>query len=142
MTSWTLVANGTAARIFRSHDRFDFTEVESFVNPVNRMHEKDLQSDRYGQAQSSASGHSESYAKSSVKRQEQERFAIELAHRLATAHDEHAFDTLRLVCGPRFLGLLRKKLSSSVAATVTDEVHKNLVERDPRDILAQLRGTD
>lgn len=142
MTSWTLVANGTAARIFRSSDRSEFMEVETFVNPVNRLHERDLQSDRYGQAQSSASGHSESYAEASVKRQEQERFATELAHRLTAAHNDRSFDTLRLVCSSRFLGLLRKKLTPPVAATVTEVVHKNLVDRAPGEILGHLHAAD
>ncbi len=48
MNTWTLVGNGTAARIFCSSGQEDFREIHTFTNPANWLHEHDLKSDRYG----------------------------------------------------------------------------------------------
>ena len=138
MNTWILAANGSCARLFKVATTGGLEEIEDFTNPANRQHERDLTSDRYGRAMSSASGHSESYQEPSVRQREQESFARELGERLEKALRNHEFDSLYLVCGPRFIGLLRKHLHPSVVSAVKLEVHKNLATHPLQEIRAHL----
>lgn len=138
MTAWVVVANGGNARLFASTSAEDFEEIETLVNPSNRLHERDLVSDRDGQARNSSALQTESYEQPSAKKHEQERFAATLAERLEKAYDDHAYTTLYLVCSPTFLGQVRQRLSPRVCETIKAEIHKNLVTRSIADIRTHL----
>ncbi len=138
MTAWILVANGGVARIFSSNSTKEFNELEAHTNPFNRLHEGDLVTDRNGMGKNSSSNHTESYEQPSAKKHEQEKFAGQLSDRLDKAFNEHAFQSLHLICSPAFLGLLRQKLSSNVGNVIKTEVQKNLVTHPVDEIRAQL----
>lgn len=138
MTAWVVVANGGHARLFASRSIEEFEEIETLVNPYNRLHESDLISDRNGHARNSAALQTETYDQPSAKKHEQERFAAELANHLEKAYDDHRFDTLYLICSPSFLGRVRHALSPKVCDTLKAEIHKNLVTHSIHEIRAQL----
>ncbi|GGX53143.1 host attachment protein [Saccharospirillum salsuginis] len=138
MTAWVVVANGGNARLFASSSIEEFEEIETLVNPYNRLHERDLITDRQGLSRNSAALQTESYEQPSAKKHEQERFAAELAGHLEKAYHENRFNTLYLICSPSFLGLVRQELSPKVCETIKAEIHKNLVTHSVSDIRAQL----
>ena len=53
-----------------------------------------------------------------------------MAQRLAQHHQEGRFASLKVVAAPRFLGYLRQAWSPQVAATISDELDKDLVKAD------------
>jgi protein required for attachment to host cells len=57
---------------------------------------------------------------------EAEQFARDVAARLTERLQQRRFQALKIAAAPRFLGLLRKALSQQVAATVTQEMDKEL----------------
>jgi len=138
MSTWTVVGNGTAARIFCSEGQEDFCEIHTFTNPANRQHEQDLKSDRYGRSLSSSTGHSESYEEPSSRKQERDHFAGMVAEYLGQAHGRKDYSSLYLVCSPSFLGLLRKHLPQDVQDAVKGEIIKNLVAHSEADIRKHL----
>jgi protein required for attachment to host cells len=68
------------------------------------------------------------------ERVEAEAFARRVAARLDERLREQRFEELRIAAAPRFLGLLRRALSPQVAATVREEVSKDLVHLTAREI--------
>ena len=103
MSTWTVVGNGTAARIFCSDGQTEFREIQTFTNPANRQHERDLQSDRYGRSQHGG-GQSESYEEPGIRQHERDRFAAMVAEHLIGALRREEYSHLYLVCSPAFLG--------------------------------------
>ncbi len=138
MNTWTLVGNGTAARIFCSSGQEDFREIHTFTNPANRLHEHDLQSDRYGRSMTSSSSQSESYEEPSARKHERDRFAATVAEYLGGAFGRNEYSHLYLVCSPAFLGTLRKHLPQPVLNAVKQEIPKNVVTHSDADIRAHL----
>lgn len=138
MTTWIVVANAGAARLFETKADDDVVELETLVNPYNRLHEQDLVSDRHGQSRNSTSMKTEGYEPPSAKKHEQERFASQLAAHLEQAYNDHRFKTLYLVCSPTFLGQIRSRLSANVCQVIKAELHKNMVTHSVPEILALL----
>ena len=138
MAIWTLVMNGTSARIFRSDTHGDFEEVESFVNPANRVREGELHDDSRGHATSGKAGPAESFDESSAHDVARERFAADVACHLADALEKGAYHGLYLVCSPAMMGTMRDRLSASVKGAVRGEVTKNLAGHPSDDIRAHL----
>lgn len=138
MTAWVVVANGGNARLFASNSIEEFEEIETLVNPYNRLHERDLITDRQGLSRNSSALQTETYDQPSAKKHEQERFAADVANYLEKAHNEHKFNTLYLICSPSFLGMVRQQLSPKVCETIKAEIHKNLVTHPVQEIRAQL----
>jgi len=137
MSTWTVVGNDTAARIFCSDKDADFRELRTFTNPANRQHGRDLKSDRYGRSQH-GSGQSESYEEPDVRQHERERFAEMVAQHVSDAYRNKDFSRLYLVCSPRFLGELRKQLPQTVLHAVTLEIPRNIVTHSESDIRKHL----
>jgi protein required for attachment to host cells len=137
MSTWTVVGNGTAVRIFTSNAEEDFSEIRTLTNPANRLHEGELQSDRYGRSENS-SGRAESYEEPGSRKHERDQFAEQVAELLARAYHNKDFENLYLMCSPTFLGSLRKHLSPVVVSTVRQEIRKNLVTHSDADIRQHL----
>jgi len=135
---WIVVAESSRAKIYAAKNRLaPISEIEDLVHPEGRMHEGDLVSDAPG-SDGGATGQGRHIIddKTTVREQENADFANEIAHRLTQARNEHAFDELVLIAPPAFLGLLRNKLSKTLAASVVLEIDKNLV-RQPAAAIAE-----
>lgn len=68
------------------------------------------------------------------KREENDRFAREVAQRLNSARTANAFASLALVAAPTMLGLLRHELDEATRRTVTFELGKHLPHASPREL--------
>ena len=69
---------------------------------------------------------------------EAELFARRVAERLSQAHAQGRFERLRTAAAPRFLGRLRKALTPQVAGAVVDEIDKDLLQFDRRELTLRL----
>jgi protein required for attachment to host cells len=73
-----------------------------------------------------------------LKNTEKERFAREIAARLAEGRRQKKFDRLVIMASPAFLGILRDCLGKPVSEAVVATVPKDLVAHDVAAIQAHL----
>src|SRR5262245_8827049 len=128
-TTWILVSDASRARLFQKVSGVEVWRlVEELAHPESRAHTHDVVTDRSGRSQRSGSA---SYStamepQTPPKYVEMENFAHLLAGRLEQGFGKKAYDRLILIAPPRFLGLLRERLSDQVAKRVTASLDKDL----------------
>ncbi len=136
-----IVANSSCARIFESHhDDNILTEIETLLETTVRLRDQDLVSDkigsqRDGKGNTSSHGVSEHHA---IKHQHQNQFAHVVAEAIEKANNKMRFDALYIISSPRFLGLLRKKLSETTYKKVQGEISKNITHDSLEEIRSYL----
>lgn len=150
--TWIVTADESRARVLQVQDRSTqaLTEVDNFINPSGRAHERDLQSDAeprfnghggVGKAGTAPTGgpasdrETQGAIEHSVK-----MFAKQLGTYLEQARQQQRYDELVLVAPPKFLGALRKELGKEVNATIADELPKDLSGLNTQELSAYLRA--
>lgn len=137
-TEWILVADAAVARILaRPSPAADLQEVEQLADAAAHADEADLRRDAYGRRGGDdlrMGGNATSSAGLDQKHLESIGFARRVAACLHEALQQGRYDALCLACDPRFLGQLRQELSPQVAAVVTEEIDKDLVNEDLRSL--------
>jgi protein required for attachment to host cells len=143
-----VVANQTEARFYDTLSRRQtLVPAGVLTNPVGRLHDRDLDSDRPGRVFNGAArvggrrGATPRHAtnnESSTRQHAIEKFARRVGTELGKALVAHRFDGVVLVAEPGFLGRLRRALPAAVRAAVTASVGHDLVAQrglDVRDYL-------
>jgi len=121
MRTWLVVGDAYHVRILEQLARSEKPAlVEELVHPEGRMKTKDLESDRQGVFDNSGRpergvGLAEHTDRHAV---EEERFATELATKMAGAYDAGKYDRVALYLAPKMLGAVRTKLDKRVADRV------------------------
>jgi hypothetical protein len=149
-TTWIIAADASRARILQVMDRDGrLTEVEDFVNPSARLHERDMTTDAeprfnghggVGKAGSGRTGGPGNDREAKRKGEyETEVFVRQLGDYLDKARNAHRYDELHVVAPPKFLGQLRKELAPEVQKLVTDELPKDLSGLSLRDLEHRLK---
>jgi hypothetical protein len=152
-TTWIIAADTSRARILQVMDRDGrLDEVEDFVNPSARLHQRDMTTDAeprfnghggVGKAGSGRTGGPGNDREAKRKGEyETEVFVRQLGDYLDKARNAHRFDRLHLIAPPKFLGLLRKELAGEVQKLVSDELPKDLSGLDTRELEQRLLGKD
>ena len=155
MNRWILIADASRARLFREHPaRTPYQLIEAFDHPDSRARARDLTSDANGRKPvgPSAGG---AYGARSVslgahgrvgvapdtepKEVEAQKFARELADRLAHARAQNAFDEVVIVCPPHFLGVVRGALDGQVSKHVAAWIDKDLTRERDADVERHVR---
>lgn len=127
--TWILVADEAIARLLEVDDRI-LKPVEELTDPDAHAKAADMRHDargRRGNSVTTSAGEAELH-------QEAQRFAKEVAQRLAQHHQQGHFTALKVAAAPRFLGYLRQAWSPQVAASINDELDKDLVKADLDDL--------
>jgi protein required for attachment to host cells len=138
---WTLVGNASRARLFqRETAEGDWRLVEEFENPKSRARASDLVTGKAGRSQKRGSP---SYSvalepHTDPKRLEAEHFAATLAKHLEHGLGQGAYSRLYLVAPPRFLGLLRERLSEQVEKHLAGCLDKDFTSLEARELPAGL----
>ena len=142
-----LVADQSEARFYELRPHNSVELVGHMVDPVARLHDRDLVSDRPGRkfdrapliaGRRGATAHHATGGEQSARRHEAEVFARRIAAELEQAHRRGDFEGLIVMSGPVFLGLLREALPQSVRATLVAEVGKDLVHQSVEAIIRHL----
>ena len=153
-TTWVLLADEGRARVLERHgDEGDLVQVAQWADDAARADEADLRAGPSGRragggaagARGSGSGaqptgHMTDSAGVSRLEHEAELFARRVADELERAAAAQRFDALVVAAAPKFLGRLRQQLSPQVAARVTRELDKDLVQLDARTLTTRLFG--
>jgi len=148
-TTWIIAADSSRARILQVTDREGhLSDIDDFVNPAARLHERDLTTDAeprfnghggVGKPGSSPTGGpgNDREAKSKAD-YEIEVFVRQLAEYLDKARMAHRYDRLHVVAPPKFLGRLRVALGKEVAKLVAEELPKDLSALTTRELERRL----
>lgn len=151
---WVLVADEAIARILQwPQTGGELESVEELTDPDAHAKGTDLHRDNYGR-RAAVSSHQmarqntphrlgtnasiTSSAGEDEQHLEAEGFARRVVQHLTEARQQGRFDELRIVAAPRFLGMLRKAMDKQVSDAVTEEVNKDLIHMDNREITERL----
>lgn len=146
MSKYVVVADGGVARVLRARPvegPLSLEEIVTFVRPSARLPKRDLVSDkpgtvlsRAGRAGPGSPGMERHGADSEFDPHlaEIDRFARRLVRRLDEERRRGDMDSLHIVAEPRFLGLLRQRLSKPTRQLVETETVSDMIHANPREI--------
>lgn len=138
---YVLVADSTRARVFDYEAASkQLNELYDIIDPLGRLPDAKLSSDRPGRLQGGGAGHAFE-SKHANKEYEHDEFARRVCQRLEADRISHKFDSLIMVAPPKFLGELRNHLSDSCEKLVTKSMHSNLSRSTPGEILQHLKDS-
>lgn len=138
-STWIVVADTCRARFFSADKPAGpIREMQTLSNPLARLHEGDLVSDKGGR-DSNANGASHGFGSGkSTKDVTANRFAGEVCAKLEDGRRCQAFDKLYVLGAPGFLGMMRKHQSTGVRELISGEIAKDLTTQSPERIRSQL----
>ena len=114
VTTWVVVADGSRARIFETPGlKLDLREIEDLVNIVPN-----------GPA---------------LSEKDREKFAKTVADYVEQGRLHQRYERLRLAVEPKFLGMLRERLSKETRQMIFEEINEDLSALDAREIQAHLQ---
>lgn len=137
--TWILVADAARARLFTvERPRGPLQEIADFVNPAERLRERDIDTDDRGRVAAPGGGRHAVGDDKSPKAEYARRFADELAQYLKHGRLRDEYRRLYLVADPRFLGELRAALDAPTGRLVVAALDKDISRREPADIRRHL----
>jgi protein required for attachment to host cells len=144
-TTWVLLADEGRARILATAEPgADLVELEELTDAAAHADDADFRHDAYprrgGGGDLRTGGDAIGSGAEDKLDQEADLFARRLADRLAQARSQGRFERLCIAAAPRFLGRLRKALDPQVAKTIVDEVDKDLLQLNRREVTHRLLG--
>jgi protein required for attachment to host cells len=150
-TTWIVAGDSSRARILQVMGRHSLEEIQDFVNPKGRLHERDLLADGHPRfdghggvgrpGSRSTGGPASDRQEMPAGEHETELFAKEIDRFLDQARIKKRYDRLFVLAPPKFLGLLRKNLDKEVEKLVRDEIDKDLSWFDAASIDGFLKGS-
>ncbi|MDH4107226.1 MAG: host attachment protein [Gammaproteobacteria bacterium] len=141
---WIVVADESAAVVYgQERKNGPLTSMFTLENSEGRRHTGELISDRGGRAfDSHGQGrHTMAREKTDPKRHLATIFAKEIAEKIGHAVHDGSCRGYALIAAPRFLGLLRDALATSVKEEPFLSVAKDVVDKDPKFIEGLLSGS-
>jgi len=138
--AWVVVADRTRARLFTARvATAPLTEEEDLLNPLGRLQERKLVSDRQGRRfQAGKRGGTAMSAGEPARDHNAEAFALQVCERLHAARAAGAVRRIHLVADREFLGMLRGQMDRVTRKLVASELGKSLTRRRPPEIRAAL----
>jgi protein required for attachment to host cells len=138
-TTWILVASRDEVRIFSRIGRGHIKLERDIGNPLGRLKNQDLESDKAGAANDNRIWGRPAYSlEEPAKERALKDFYREVCHQIDHSLSLHHFDRLVLVAEPRLLGYIRGLLSKNVERVVTQTIAKDLSAEREREIEARL----
>jgi protein required for attachment to host cells len=149
-STWIVLADKGRARILQTRQSGrDLEEVEELTDAAAHAHNADFRHDATGRRAPADShggapniqtmpGNATTSAGEDKLDHEAERFARQVAERLTEAKRQQRYERLRIVAAPKFLGRLRKVLPQEVSDSVIDEIDKDLLQLDRRELTQRL----
>ena len=144
-TTWILVADSSRAKVFEARGASrDVHEIEEFIHPEGRAHNRDLKTDgpgRYYGKGEHTQGHTAT-TKVEPQEHEAELFAKKLTDHLDKARTTQRFESLHLIAPPKFLGLIRRHMGKETQNMVEATLAKDVAWFDVHSITEYIRSRD
>jgi len=133
---WILAADSTRARLFeRSTADEPVREIQDFLNPAGRAHDRDLRSDAEGRYAGKQGRQAHTAPRhTDAAEHEAEQFSKRVSDFLDHERTQNRFERLYLIGPPHFLGLLRRKLSKQAQQLVAAEIAKDVSRSGAKEI--------
>ncbi len=133
--TWILVADSARARLFTiDRPRGPLAETAAYVNPQDRLRERDLGTDAPGRGSGSNGGRFAVGHEDGHKAHYAEQFARELAQMLEKGRQAGEYVRLYLMAAPNFLGAIRRFLGPHTSGCIIDSYPKDVV-RERADVI-------
>jgi len=146
-TTWIVAGDASRARVLQVTGRHSLREIQDFVNPKGRLHERDLLADGHprfdghgGAGRPGTGGPGSDRQEMPAGEHATELFAKQIDRFLDQARVQKRYDRLFVLAPPKFLGLLRRNLDKEVEKLVRDEIDKDLSWFDATSIDGFLKG--
>ena len=145
-TTWVLLADEGRARFLAlTEPGSDLVDIEELTDAAAHADDADFRHDAFprrgGGGDLRTGGDAIGASAEDKLDHEAELFARRIAGHLAEARSKGRFERLHIAAAPRFLGRLRKALDPQVAKMVVDEVDKDLLQLNRREITRHLFAT-
>lgn len=130
---WVVVADQSIGEFYsREKKNSPLQHVFTMSNDAGQKKLIDLTSDREGRSfDSHGQGrHALTKEKTDAKKHESQLFANQIADRIVAAKQRGEFSELVLIAAPRFLGTLRKSLSTVHGIPTYSSINKDVVGQD------------
>ena len=132
--TWIVDADSAYARILSQRKPgAELEEIVDLTNPAARLKGEDLETDKPGRSYDSRGGGRHAMEPRHTRKEIESAHFAEQINDYLVRHDAK-FDALVLVCPPRFLGTLRKRLDEVVSRKVAREIGKDEVRMDMKKI--------
>jgi len=144
MSTWILVCNASRAVLYDADKRDDeWRLLRAFSEPESRMKSSELSPTEPGHAAKSKGGtrHTAYETPTTAKEASIGRFAQKLAECLNDGIESRQYDRVALVAPPRFLGLLKQRLSAETDACLCAAVNKDYTLTDASEVRTRLLDT-
>lgn len=140
MKTWVVVASAARVRLFEVAGLHEtWKEIADLLNAEDRLSRQDFTTDKPGRVINTARGQRHTMEPTvDPKERAAAQFAQDVARRLEAGLYEKQCERLIVVAPPRFLGLLREKMSDALLAAVQHEVHKDLTREDAVSLQAHV----
>jgi protein required for attachment to host cells len=132
--TWILVADASFARFFELDDEGAWVLIKELEHVESREQGQDLMENRPYKTQHLEEMTAKGHNPVEFKHLEAEKFARELVTQLDQGQAANAFESLVLVAPPKFLGLLREHLSTTIRRKITMELAKDYTTLEPREM--------
>lgn len=138
---WTVIADRSQARFFSAAwpENDAWKEILSLDYEEGTLHGRDVTTDALGTFAERAGGHHTGAEETDLRHQSAERFAATIISKLEAARSKSEFGKLAIVAPPLFLGVLRKKLPSTLQQMVVLESNKDYTKATLDEIAESLR---
>lgn len=138
-TTWIVVASRDEVRIFSRVGRAHLKLERDIGNPLGRLKNQDLESDKAGAANDNRFRGRPAYStEESAKERALKDFYREVCDQLDHALSTQQFSSLILIAEPRLLGYLRGIVSKNVERAIAHTIAKDLSAERDSDIESRL----
>jgi protein required for attachment to host cells len=142
MNIWIVCGSQSGAKIYRCRDlRQGLEFVTNYPHPEGRLKERELLTDHEGERSSDQGAKSvrSTSVRESARLGLAEDFAQFLSHEIDKAVDGRSFDSLILCADPKFLGMIRSKLSRRAENKVIGSLNENFYNSDADRLFKSIR---
>lgn len=130
-----LVANSSYAKFYQSTNLGkDLELTQEYIHPESREKADELVTDRQGRYRARSGKNRGAYVSAIPKEVEAEKFALQLAHALNSAHLKD-YDELIVIAPPHFHGLLNKHYPANVRAKIKHAIEKDYTKIPQKSLL-------
>jgi protein required for attachment to host cells len=138
MKALIVVADAAQARVFKTNEKLtDIMEMDGLSHPESRLRDRELGS---GTPVRSANQKGSLQPRTFPKDYEEQSFAKELGKHIKTLHNELHFEELILIASPRFLGMLRNELDSTMDKLISRSINKELLQAGIDEIIEYIKN--
>lgn len=138
---WAIIADRSRGRVFSAEwpNPSTWELVDQLAHDEGALKPGEVNTDRQGSFASAAGGYHAGEDRTDFRHQSAERFAADVVERLEAAREKNEFGKLAIVAPPLFLGVLRKKLPSTLAERIVLELDKDYTQAAEKDVTKHLQ---